>query len=281
MNEGTLIYHMGDSNNSIYEHEWLTEIVGKYTLKSLENLDIMVEDGSWFLVQRPHLDTFTKYFESLQEKGIKFKVLHLSDEFFADNISFYQFSNCKAVIRNYYRPDVPQLSHVKTVPLGFHYKGSNIKTFENRDLVWSFHGTNWFNRSDITDKLSHIKPNNCHFTEDWASPNMSVENDYLGALKNSKFCPILRGNNVETFRLYECLECGTIPLYVRNEGDDLFWSSIRDKLNLYELSDWDNAIEFIKKMLDNPLEAEKYRCSIYEKWQNWKKDIKDLCKELL
>ena len=240
----------------------------------------MVPDNSWFIVQRPHLQNFNKYFFFLQEENISFKVLHLSDEFSTDDLKFYNYTNCKAVIRNYIRSDTPSLSHITTIPIGFHYKGTNSKTFDERSMVWSFHGTDWFNRKETLEKLQVFVPNNCHFTNYWNDPKMTNESKYLNALSNSKFCPILRGNNIETFRLYEALETGTIPIYVRVESDTEFWNLISKKLQLINLDSWEKAIEFINLLIDKKTFGEKYRLKLIDNWRLWKDEIKVACQKL-
>ena len=96
-------------------------------------------------------------------------------------------------------------------------------------------------------------------------------------MSNSKFCPILRGNNIETFRLYEALEVGTIPIYVRCEGDDSFWSLISSKLQLIQLDSWTQAKQFITFLLEHPEQAEKYRVVLHTNWIKWKNEIKQMC----
>jgi hypothetical protein len=240
---------------------------------------MIVPDNSWFIVQRPHLDTLTNYFTFLQQNNISFKALHLSDEFSKDSIDFYKYSNCKAVIRNYTRFDVPHLPHIITIPLGYHYRGSELKTFDERKLIWSFHGTNWFNRQQLLENIYSLMPHHCHFVESWDDPKKTKEGTYLGTLANSKFCPILRGNNVETFRIYEALELGVIPIYVRSEMSDDYWNVIERKLDIMYLPTWDKAVEFMKLLLDKPDFAEKYRLKVIQRWEVWKNEIKMLCQK--
>ena len=201
----------------------------------------------------------------LDSKGINFGVLHLSDEFCTDDVSFYELPTCKKVIRNYVR-DIPN-PRVITIPLGFHYKGVNRKSFAEREFVWSFHGTNWFNRKECLEGLSEFK-HSCNLTPEWNHSTMTKKDDYLAILENSKFCPVLRGNNFETFRLYECLEAGTIPLYIRNDGDELFWAFI-SKLGLVSL-------DRIQEFIDNPVEAETYRQTLIANWNSWKLQLAGL-----
>lgn len=271
-----------DSNKSynIYEANWIKEMFDKpVTFKPLSNLTEIIKDA-WFIVQRPHLEILTNYFSFLKDNNINFKVLHLSDEFSKDDISFYTYPNCKAVIRNYVRDDIPNLSHIITIPLGYHYRADKNYSFEDRSIVWSFHGTNWFNRKELLEPLCSITPHHCHFTDSWNDPKQTSENNYLGRLTNSKFCPILRGNNVETFRIYEALEAGTIPIYVRSEGDDGYWSYISSKLELITCNSWDEANKFITHLQTSTIDAEAYRQKLVNNWNSWKNDIKSSIKKL-
>ena len=276
-----IYYFNNNKPYELYEITWIKEIFGKaINLKPLTSFLELVPNNSWFIVQRPHLQNFNKYFLYLQEENINFKVLHLSDEFSCDDLKFYSYTNCKAVIRNYIRSDVPSLPHITTIPIGFHYKGTNTKLFDERSMIWSFHGTDWFNRKETLEKLQIFVPNNCHFTNYWNDPKMTNESKYLNTLSNSKFCPILRGNNIETFRLYEALETGTIPIYVRMESDTEFWDIISKKLQLINLNTWEKAIEFINVLLDKKDFGEKYRLKLIENWKLWKDEIKVVCQKL-
>ena len=276
----TTLYHISDMEMPIYEHNWITDIFSDYTLKKVDNLHNFIEDNVWFIVQRPHSDTFNTYFNNLP-KNITFKVLHLSDEFDKDTIDFYNLPNCRGVIRNYLRADTPEVPHIITVPLGYHYKGINNSAFLDRKLVWSFHGNCWFDRKSKLEQLYSFVPHNCHTVNEWNASNMSKQNQYLYILTDIKFCPILRWNNIETFRLYEALEVGTIPIYVRQEGDELFWNKISSKLGLLELENWTQATNVIQIFLNNPDEGEKYQMKLCEAWTKWKSEIKSACQTLL
>ncbi len=277
----TTLYYFKEYCNStkpfiLYEGQWIKTILGDFELKQFNPKEMPPKD-SWFIVMRPFSDELNKLFNYMHSINYTFKILHLSDEFAKDNIEFYKLSSCKQVVRNYIRPDISaDLSNILTIPLGFHYKSAlPIKSFTERDYIWSFHGTNWFNRKSIVDQLTNFKPYSLHFTPDWNHATMTNEYDYLDILTNSKFCPILRGNNIETFRLYECLENGVIPIYVRMDGDDAFWNWITSKIKLINLKDWATAKNAITYFINNPDKAELYRTGIITQWDQWKNDIKD------
>ena len=277
----TTIYHLSDNTSELYEIPWINEIIPNHTFKQLATSVNNIDSNALFLVQRPFIEQWRQIFNNFLINNITFKVLHLSDEFGKDTIDFYNLPNCKGVIRNYVRSDTPESPHIITVPLGYHHKGANTKTFSDRKLVWSFHGNSWFNRKSQLENIYSITPHNCFFINEWNAPNMTKQDQYLSVLGNSKFCPILRGNNIETFRLYEALEAGTIPLYVRQLGDDAYWALHSSKLGLLELETWKAATMVIQTFLNYPDEGEKYRIKIYDAWQRWKSEIKSSCIALL
>ena len=284
----TTFYHIDSQKPfNLFEHNWIKEIFQtSIEYKPISNLDKIIPNNSWIIVQRPHLETLITYFNFLKSQNINFKVLHLSDEFSKDDIGFYTYKNCKAVIRNYVRNDIRndirdvKLPHIMTIPLGFHHKADKNPIFEDRAIVWSFHGTNWFNRKELLEPLCILTPYHCHFTDTWNDPKQTSENAYLGRLSNSKFCPILRGNNIETFRLYEALEAGTIPIYVRNKDDNEFWSLISNKLELNEIDSWEKANDFIKYLSSDSSLAETYRLKLVRNWNSWKDEIKSFIQKI-
>jgi hypothetical protein len=99
--------------------------------------------------------------------------------------------------------------------------------------MWSFHGTDWFDRKTQLAPLSAVEPHHCQLQPNWGHPTRSSKEEYLADLGNSKFCPILKGQNAETFRLYEALEAGTLPITTITDSTYLAW--IEEKLGLSSL----------------------------------------------
>jgi GR25 family glycosyltransferase involved in LPS biosynthesis len=279
------VYYLrvNDDPFELYEQSWLEDMFQrKLVMKPLVGWDVMVPNDSWVLVQRPHSAAWNQYLQTLQANNIHVKVLHVSDEFGTDNIEFYQQPNCKAVIRNYPRQDTPDLPHIVTIPLGYHHKASleqSAKSFDDRKLVWSFHGTNWFGREELLTPWTPMMPNNCILTPGWNHPSMVKERDYLQMLSNSKFVPILRGNNPETFRLYEALEAGCIPVSVVQEQNLLFYSWISKYIPV-PLCTKENAVSFVQQLVQHP-DHEGYRTQLLKAWSVYKQYIQGMVQPLL
>ena len=261
------IYYMEE--NQIYEKTWIEDLF-QVPITYASVFSSQIVDNAWYLVQRPNIEKFAHFFHALKKQGISFKALHISDEFGKDPIEFYSYSNCKAVIRMYLRDTImPQ--NVITIPLGYHHKYTSIqKSWTDRELLWSFHGTNWFNRKEQLDRLSQFVPFSCNLQPDWNHPTATKETQYLSLLGNSKFCPIMRGHHSETFRLYEALEAGSLPIIFT---DDNYTTWIDKHLNLSSLYDWKNP----EKCMNDPI-TEEIRQEVVKRWNEWKKSIQEIVK---
>ena len=269
------IYYYGESAKCDIrdkEIDWLRTFLPNIIVQKIQDPTELL-DSPWFLICHPHIGFWRKVFNRYATADKPFSIIHLSDEHDRDATDFYELPQCKHVIRNYIREG---LIHPKivTIPLGTYRRSGNAqKAFSNRDLIWSFHGTNWFNREYQIEPLKKLVPNNYHFTSGWLSPEMSDENKYCDILSNSKFCPILRGNHFETYRLYEALELGTIPLYIRTRGDAVYWKWISEHLGLLEIKTWDAAYKTVEFFIKCPEHGEQYRTGIMKKWTEWKNNI--------
>jgi len=162
-------------------------------------------------------------------------------------------------------------------------KGTFNKSAQNTDgqlkdrkLTWSFHGTGWYGRKNILEVISDLTPHSCHITPDWNHSTITRETDYIRIMNNTKFVPILRGNNVETFRLYEALEAGCIPIYVSgdSEYDKLYAAWLNDNLGLIDSVNWFSAKKYMSLPEDKYDKVEKYRAILLENWRKWKERIR-------
>jgi len=257
-----------------YEQKWLEDTLQMSLVFTplLEQTEI--GHNFWFLVQRPHLPQAIHLFQQLTMSQIPFKVIHISDEFCTDDIMFYQYSMCKGVLRNYPRDDAT-FPHVITIPLGYHHKPiAAAKAFDDRELIWSFHGTDWFERAQQLREFVPFVPYSCHLQPNWNHPTKTKEKLYLSLMANSKFCPILRGQNCETFRFYEALESGTLPVTTITDKAYLAW--IEKNLGLSSVYDWTQPAV----ALANDKINEKTRFVVMHRWNAWKQRIQTACSAL-
>lgn len=264
------------------EFKWLESLGLKFKLVDFN--DFIPSSKHVWVLAVAHTDMLAvkKFCCKVRDIGIEFSIFHIGDEGELSNIEVYDLSHCKSVIRNYVRPfEFSDKIHV--IPLGpaKHVLTDTSKSFTNRDNVWAFHGTNWHNRSKTIEPLKKYKPYDLHFIPTWKHETESSEENYSKSLATSKFIPILCGNNCETFRLYEALEHGSIPIYVRIDGDEPYWKWLTKNLSLIDLKTWDDAIKLIEFFLNNPDKAETYRVGLRDQWNKWKRNLSIELKKLI
>ena len=268
-----------------YERQWLQELIGKDTpFRIIELKDgVEIPDKPIVIVQKPHIELYRKLFEIWEAEKFPYYVLHLSDEYCNDPITFYSFSQCLGVVRIYNRPDIPASvqSKIVTAPLGYHWtmnEGSDDPLNKTprlpfRSTVWSFYGTGWQDRKKLLEPLTNIEPHSLLLVDKWESPEKLTRNQYIARLLDSIFVPCPAGNNIETFRLYEALECGCIPLYVKTPGDDKYVQVLQDNLGLLPVRNWDEAAALVAHMMKEKQLLEAYRNTLLTQWRVWKASL--------
>jgi GR25 family glycosyltransferase involved in LPS biosynthesis len=274
-----------DSRKNILESEWLEEMLNCNIW-----IEPMVQTSSefkpkevpWIIVSRQDLDKWKLVFKHFESEGRNFYAIHLSDEYGRDDISWYSSPMCKGVIRNYWRADAAALAHVIILPLGYTFgTKSGFNANGGRTAIWSFEGTSWFGREEKLAKLSLLQPNEMRLFAKWNDPGQKSRSEYAAQLSRSIFVPILRGNNIETFRMYEALESGAVPIYVREPGDEEYWDWFTAHVPLANITSWSSAAAYMKFFLENPAHLNKYRNSVIGFWKKWKTELRDKLSKII
>ena len=258
-----VLYYLSKDAPVLYEQIWLQDIFCR-PIQYVKYKGTL-QENAWCLLQRPHIQEWNTI---LSTQTMPFQILHLSDEFGTDDITCYNSPMCKKVVRNYLRP-MTENKKVTVIPLGYHHKSDTVKPIQDRKLVWSFHGTDWFNRGTLLKQFVEYTPHHCRLQPQWNDPGQTKQDAYLVDLGNSKFCPVLRGNHEETFRLYESLEAGTLPIAVE-ANEYTRW--IDENLRLSELYDWTNP-----KTMGLPI-GEEVQKEVVKRWEQWKEKVMDIMK---
>ena len=269
--------------SSLYESGWLQDLFQtKFTIDkvsitdSLDNYDDLV-----VVVIKTLWAEQIKWLNRIASER-SFKILHLSDEYGTDPIDFYSWPQVTGVMRIYPRPDISD-PKILVVPLGYHwqFRGNrdvpHLSTPELpfRDNMWSFAGTDWLNRSKDMAILQNIRPHYIKWFEDWNDPAQLKEEEYLSLLLSSKFIPCPRGQNVETYRFYEALDCGCIPLFINTPDNEAWLNLFEGKMPFLKLDSWMHAAALMQHFETNKEQMENYRRSILISWANYKMGLKE------
>jgi hypothetical protein len=216
--EVQIVYFEEKQRTECVESEWLAEIFAR-PLTWVDFKKPIIE-GSRCLLYYQHT-TPKSVIEGWINRNMdcQLYLLHMSDERCAADVSLYSHPGIKGVFRNYWRPDVvgPKVLHF---PLGYYNgRGSSgstgFKKASRRPITWSFAGA--MDRPDrhaVLDILQKEVPSyQLHKTPTWQSDLNLEAKAYVGLLDEAQFVPCLNGFfNVESYRFYEAMEHGAIPL---------------------------------------------------------------------
>ena len=264
-----------------YEFAWIKQIFSFMPLE-IELIKDPPTDIPIVVVQKP-VEQIASILKSWPA-GIEFYVLHMSDEFCNDPIDFYDLPGCKGVIRNYWRGDLGP--KVVTIPLGFHWAIPNGEPYIHtprppfRELAWSFVGTGWLGRRSKLAPLTQVAEHKLVFMDDWNSPDMLGREESLSILLNSWCVPCPSGHNGETFRFYEALEAGAVPIVVR-EGNEDFLKFVASYFQIMVANSWEHAAQLVYTLKQQPEVYEKYRNGVLAGWESMKRKAKDDVRKIL
>ena len=106
----------------------------------------------------------------------------------------------------------------------------------------------------------------------WQSADMLSTEEYKCVLSESVFVPCPRGNrSVDSFRLYEALEVGSIPIIEK----DAYWTNLLGDHPLIEAPpSWESVGADIQLLLDNPSFINEHQKEVAAWWSRHKKGIK-------
>ena len=257
------------TDTTLYEGHWLQELFGQTTF-SLESVSsdtsLNPNDDLVLFVQRPHWSKQLEWAKNLVRQGLTFKIIHCSDEFTLDPVDIYSLPGVKGVIRFYKREGYS--SNTLTIPLGYHWSNKE-KTdsilLENRLYSWSFVGTNWKERSSQLEPLKTIDQHFLRFFPDWNDPGQLTKEQYIELLQNTVFAACPEGNNVETYRIYEALECGCIPVFTKLP------ETLKDSMIPFiKTNTWDEVASLIHHFMKHPAQKKEYRDTILSAWNKYK-----------
>jgi len=273
-------------NEGFYELPWLQELFAPIPV-SIEpvSIDDQLDSRPFIVVLRkPKWAEQIQWLQRLCQQGKTFKVIHLSDEFLSDPIDFYSWPNITGVLRNYSRADLPDDSKILIIPLGYHWPSTSFKPFAEREYIWSFAGTDWLQkRSQEMVPLNAVEPMKALWYNEWRDPKNLKEKEFMELVGNTKCIPCPRGNNVETYRFYEALESGCIPIFIDYPETPMWMQQFNmgeKSMNFFRIKDWSVAADLMKTFQEDPKMMEEYRQMILDGWAIFKVSLKERVKQL-
>lgn len=174
------------------------------------------------------------------DAGKKVGLIHLSDEWFRCDTSWYQ--GAAFVLKFYY---CSFISHpaIKYLPLGcpeHMATPERIRPASERGLLWSFCGQRKYSRVEMLAALEAVKPHK--YPQEYISSE-----EYEGMVNDTVFAPCPMGNTTpDTWRLYESLEAGCIPVVEKRWTIDYFGRLFPDGCPIPRFQSWAAAARWVQ-----------------------------------
>jgi hypothetical protein len=217
-----LVWHV----SHLEESDWFRYILHDFIGEELTDLEFTcLEDDCIHVVSGnvTPLASLNPYFEACRLRSRRMVLLHASDEWFSGGYALYRHFDL--VIRTHWTR-LAVSPGIITIPLGYP-NGTRLGAVATpttaRHYVWSFVGAMKASRIEMATALKTAEPNRFVKTAATGDGPKLTKAQFDTLLEDSIFSPCPMGNvMLESWRLYESLERGCIPLIERRRTLDYF-----------------------------------------------------------
>ena len=255
---------------------WLQELLPSNQIikkwdRRKEIIDDLITDKS-ILICNSEEESFVAHCE---RKGFRYGVISILDECLENYMGYATSKNCKFIIRGYFHPHINSL--LSSLGMGhklLHIYPGVSDTFlkESRKInlrsmptqTWCFAGENKPSRESFLEEFKELAGGKViltreGFERDDKKKTALNTHDYCNLLKNSVFAPCPTGwVNIDTYRFYEALHAGCIPVVLRNacpEKSKLsYWEAKflpSQQLPIIQANSWKEAREICEELVTN------------------------------
>jgi hypothetical protein len=265
------------------ERAWVDDLMGAHIERHVFDGDRKVVLPNALLfdkhITRHSRDYYRKF------AGTNSILFHYMDETYEGG--YERYCAFSGVIRWYWSALFDDPS-ILVVPIGYKERppSLNIRALSARRYVWSFAGqVQRSSRPEMVASLSGIEP---HFLvrtdarDDGSVLDRLVGRDeYYDVMTDSMFAPCPMGNvNIESFRLYEALECGTLPIVEKRLGFDYYRALLGDH-PIPTVSSWSDASRLIRDCLRDPAKLAGLQGECMAWWKSYRPRLRHRISDFL
>jgi hypothetical protein len=255
------------------ERDWIREIFAPVAGEQVFDGDHRIVLDNCLLIDSYLHSRPSAYYA--QFRGRNAWLLHLSDETYEGGYDAY--ANFRGVLRNY-RSTVFNARRVLPIPLGYgdgFDHSAILPAIANRSHLWSLVGEGHkSSRPEMLCAFAPLKPQLVHATD---GPNLAPlpRRHYQQTLLDSVFIPCPMGNvSLESFRIYEALECGSIPLLEKRVFFDYFAGLFGDH-PLPAFKSWTQAAQFVASIRADTKALNQLQQQCLTWWRGYKAALRE------
>jgi len=260
------IYHKTNSN------EWINYILKKIEFKIIKDIEELKNEEILIIVDssiEKKKDLYTK----LRLICSKIFLIHLGDEACSFDLTSI-YNNCDYVWRTFCSNRYFNNNKITCLPLGYK-SGVKLESLEaKRKYKWAFIGTpHKSSRHDLLFQFSSINPSYSYKTEKFNEKIIEVK-EMSEILSSTTFIPCPNGFvHPETYRLYEALECGCIPIV---ENSYKYYDRLFPANPFIKIYKWIDAKLIISKWSDEQIKTKQDECNVW--WKDYKLQLQESIK---
>ena len=278
MDKINLIWLVKSEYEVHFSFDWIQSIFSYFQIENYydisNNFDIFLDNSILIVcVDKNANPTLINYINKYNSMNLKYTILHLSDEAFEQNIDFYSVSS--KIIRNYHKKEYSDKYKLLTIPLG--YQSGIKKTETGKTLDINFIGQLKSDRYEMLAKFNNIQSRFIHLTQMWGDPNGIKVEQFSDILSKSWFTLCPRGwISLDSFRINEALECGSIPISILDTDCSDYFEKIYGKHPFIIGNNWEDS--FKKYSLCNREDLHN-QCSSW--WTEYKESLRFKLKDFI
>tara|TARA_Y100000590_G_scaffold360828_1_gene417280 strand:+ start:4324 stop:5211 length:888 start_codon:yes stop_codon:yes gene_type:complete len=257
------IYHKKNSD------KWIFEILSNVDYKIIGNQNDLKNNDTLIIVDSS-IENKSELYTKLSLICPNIYLIHLGDETGMFDLSQI-YSIFKFVWRTFCSNKYFNSETVQCLPIGYKSGTTLINNPEKRKYKWAFIGTpHKSSRHDLLFQLSEIASSFSHKTKKFNKSIIEVD-EMSKILSSTEFIPCPNGFvHPETYRLYEALECGCIPIV---ENAYKYYDRLFPNNPFFKVDKWIDAKSIINKLKNSEIKKKSEECFIW--WKNYKEKLKE------
>ena len=261
------IYHKENSD------KWIFEILNKIKFKIINDIkDLETEDT--IIIIDSNIEQKSELYTKLELICSKMFLIHLGDEATTYNLSSI-YNKFNFIWRTFCSNKYFNNEKVRCLPIGYKSGIFFMNEISERKYKWAFIGTpHKSSRHDLLFQLLDIVPAFLHKTRKFNN-NIIDTNEMSKILSSTDFIPCPNGFvHPETYRVYEALECGCIPIV---ENTYKYYDRLFPNNPFLKVDKWQEAKSLIKALKKEQVKKKQEECKSW--WNESKNQFQNFIKQ--
>lgn len=260
-----LVWHA----TGLWERDWFLYILGDLVDGEINDVKLTCFDDETIHIISSNwtpLPECIPYFRQLRSRCKHIVMIHIADEWFSGGYRAYQYFD---LVLRVYHTHLASAPGIVTIPLGYPYDtGSSLRPVDRRQYAWSFAGAIKSSRIAMAKALEGFEP---HLLFDTlTNPQPLNKADFNTILEDTVFSPCPMGNAIiDTWRLYESLELGCIPLVESRISLD-YYTDLLGPNPIPAFRSWSAARQFAESAYRDESLLSAKQTEISQWWQAYK-----------